>query len=652
MERAPALVDDRIMETTFVRGEQYVRNVERAPSGRLWRKLTQGIALSLSLTLTGVPAIPAFQGTAAAAVDARTISMYFPHTKESIKITYKRGGRYDKAALKKINYFLRDWRAKKPTRMDPKLIDLLWELHRELGSKKPVHVISAFRSASTNKRLKKIGRNVARRSMHIQGKAIDVYFPDVKVKRLRESALLRERGGVGYYPRSGKHGFVHIDTGTVRHWPRMSKQQLAKLFRNKKKRRNTTPSRPVLVAKSSEPASDRTAPNAFQVGEQKPVSVRLAKAKVASTKPAKARIASAKRARIPRPRLNPNRDTDIQLDSAQLQTIVAKALAPSPQPRSRPVELAEAPLPPAAVAPQIQAALDSTAPLDEPVAIERQQSNPVLRAPVPPVIAAPAPVDPEPVAPVVVANARPDRQPVIIEPAAVSPYREPSNIVAERPSPARGGLRVGSNSRVVSASTSPVVDLPGEKNRSFWQTLFPNWFRSADDNDSAPVETASGTRVASLNPGTIVDDGDDITTASIANSSSHGKTPIVNRPGKADRLYAVPMAQLAVIELPGNRQILMNRGKKADSLVPVQDRQFPGRPRAAVTPASLGSSDIPQLRTSKLEALGETGSDTTSALPEAASSSQILSSSVPTPRVNPKREWLKVNLDPIRRLIQ
>lgn len=93
----------------------------------------------------------------------------------------------------------------------------------------------------------------------------------------------------------------------------------------------------------------------------------------------------------------------------------------------------------------------------------------------------------------------------------------------------------------------------------------------------------------------------------------------------------------------------MNRGKKADSLVPVQDRQFIGRPRAAVTP---DADELPQLRTSKLEALGETLSDTTSALPEAASGSQILSSSVPRPRVNPKRKWLKVNLDPIQRLIQ
>ena len=641
------------MVTTFVRGEQYVRNVERAPSGRLWRKLTQGIALTLSLTLTGVPSIPAFQGTATAATDARTISMYFPHTKESLKITYKRSGRYDKAAMKKINYFLRDWRAKKPTRMDPKLIDLLWELHRELGSKKPIHVISAFRSASTNKKLKKMGRNVARRSMHIQGKAIDVYFPDVKIKRLRESALLRERGGVGYYPRSGKHGFVHLDTGTVRHWPRMSKQQLAKLFRNKKKRRNTTPDRPVLVARdnSSEPASDRTAPKVFQVAQQKPTKVKA--------KPARTRIASAKRARIPRPRLNPNRETDIKIDNSERRTIVAQALnpAPAPQPRSRPIELAEAPLPPAAVAPQIQAALDSTAPLDEPVAIPQPQGIPAARAPAPPAAIAPAPIDPEPVdpepaAPVVVANARPDRQPVIIEPAAVSPFRTPSNIVAEQPSPARSGLGVGSNSRVVSASTSHVVDIPGKKNKSFWQTLFPNWFKSDEKDSNAPEETAQGTRVASLNPGTITDDGDNITTASIGNSSTHGKIPVVNRPGKTDRLYAVPMAQLAVIELPGNRRILMNRGKKADSLVPVQDRQFIGRPRAANTAGQDAASENLQLRASKLEALDETASDTTSALPEVASGSQILSSSTPLPRVNPKRKWLKVNVDPIRRLIQ
>jgi len=185
------------------------------------------IALGSSLTYAAM-------SNAVARGDDRTISLRGVHTKDTLTITYKRDGQYDQAALEKINYFMRDWRAKQPTKMDPALIDLLWELHKELGSKKPIHLISGYRSSKTNTMLRRIGRGVARRSMHIKGQAADVFFPDVPIKKLRESALLRERGGVGYYPRSGKHGFVHVDTGRVRHWPRMSPTRLAALFRKNK----------------------------------------------------------------------------------------------------------------------------------------------------------------------------------------------------------------------------------------------------------------------------------------------------------------------------------------------------------------------------------------------------------------------------------
>src|SRR5690606_11971027 len=97
--------------------------------------------------------------------------------------------------------------------------------------KAPIHIISGYRSAETNAMLKSIGRNVAKKSMHVQGKAIDLYFPDVPTERLRNSALVREIGGVGYYPRSGSSGFVHVDSGRVRHWPGIGSSQLAKIRR-------------------------------------------------------------------------------------------------------------------------------------------------------------------------------------------------------------------------------------------------------------------------------------------------------------------------------------------------------------------------------------------------------------------------------------
>ena len=159
----------------------------------------------------------------------RTISLYNIHTKEKLSIVYKRNGRFLSAAMTKINWLLRDWRRKVPTKMDPKLIDLAWEIHNELGSRRPIHVISGYRSPKTNKMLRRKRGGQARRSLHMLGKAMDVSFPDVPVRRMRYSALVREQGGVGYYPTSATP-FVHIDTGRVRHWPRMRRDELALLF--------------------------------------------------------------------------------------------------------------------------------------------------------------------------------------------------------------------------------------------------------------------------------------------------------------------------------------------------------------------------------------------------------------------------------------
>lgn len=174
--------------------------------------------------------------TASAVEEERSISFYNIHNKETITITYKKDGRYIPSAMDKLNHFLRDWRQNEPIKMDPKLIDLIWELRQELGSTAPTHLISGYRSPKTNAMLRRIGRKVARRSMHMVGKASDVYFPDVTLKDLRNSALVRQMGGVGYYPRSGERGFVHVDTGKVRHWPRLSKTRLAGIFKNHKRK--------------------------------------------------------------------------------------------------------------------------------------------------------------------------------------------------------------------------------------------------------------------------------------------------------------------------------------------------------------------------------------------------------------------------------
>ena len=161
--------------------------------------------------------------------EKRTLSLFNIHTKESLTVTFKTDGRYDADALKQLNHFMRDWRRNESREMDPELIDLIWTLHAQLGSKEPVKLISAYRSATTNNKLRRKGGGQAKNSQHIQGKAADIQFPDVPVKTLRNSALIQEWGGVGYYPTSGVP-FVHVDTGRVRMWPRIARLELAALF--------------------------------------------------------------------------------------------------------------------------------------------------------------------------------------------------------------------------------------------------------------------------------------------------------------------------------------------------------------------------------------------------------------------------------------
>lgn len=165
----------------------------------------------------------------AQAADERRLKFYFTHTKERIDIVYKRNGRYIPSALKKINHFLRDWRQNKSTKMDPRLLDLLWSVYVQMDTREAIHVVSAYRHPKTNTMLRSRSRGVAKNSQHTRGKAMDFFIPGVKLAELRAAGLKMEVGGVGYYPRSGSP-FVHMDTGSVRHWPRMTDSQLAKIF--------------------------------------------------------------------------------------------------------------------------------------------------------------------------------------------------------------------------------------------------------------------------------------------------------------------------------------------------------------------------------------------------------------------------------------
>jgi len=161
--------------------------------------------------------------------DTRTISLHHIHTDEDITITFKREGRYDEAALEKLNWFLRDWRRQQETKMDPHLIDLVWEVQREAGSKEPIWVVCGYRSPETNAMLRRRSAGVARFSQHMLGHAMDFYIPGVQLDQLRAIGLRLQRGGVGFYPTSGSP-FVHMDTGGIRMWPRMTREQLVRVF--------------------------------------------------------------------------------------------------------------------------------------------------------------------------------------------------------------------------------------------------------------------------------------------------------------------------------------------------------------------------------------------------------------------------------------
>ncbi len=193
-----------------------------------------------SSAIAGIIAAGAWTGFGASAFSAgetRTLSLHHIHTKETLTVTYMVNGRYVPSAMKKINHILRDWRRDEVITIDPKTIDLVWELHADLGSKVPVNIVSGYRSAKTNGFLKKMGRGVAKKSQHIQGKAIDIFFPDVSTLKMRNSALVRKVGGVGYYRGStGPTGFLHVDSGNVRHWgPGISAREMAKIMRDYRK---------------------------------------------------------------------------------------------------------------------------------------------------------------------------------------------------------------------------------------------------------------------------------------------------------------------------------------------------------------------------------------------------------------------------------
>jgi uncharacterized protein YcbK (DUF882 family) len=202
-------------------------------AARRKRLFNSVVRIGASLGAAGVLVLAASVSlqNAAANGDTRTLTFHHVHTGEDITITFKRDGRYDEAALKQLDWFMRDWRKSQTTHMDPELFDVLWEVYREIGATKPVDVVCGYRSPNTNAMLR--GRSkrsgVAEHSQHTLGHAMDFYVPGVSLEKLREIGMRLQAGGVGFYPSSGSP-FVHMDTGQIRHWPRMTYAQLSQVF--------------------------------------------------------------------------------------------------------------------------------------------------------------------------------------------------------------------------------------------------------------------------------------------------------------------------------------------------------------------------------------------------------------------------------------
>jgi uncharacterized protein YcbK (DUF882 family) len=303
------------------------------------------IGLTSLLLLAGAGSVH----DATALNETRTLSFHHTHSDEDLTVTFKRDGRYDEEALKKINHFLRDWRSQDSTTMDRHLFDILWEVYRDVDGKKPIQIISAYRSPATNAMLRRRSSGVARFSQHMLGHAMDFYIPDVALEQIRAAGLRLQRGGVGFYPTSGSP-FVHLDTGSIRHWPRMTHDQLARVFpdgRTVHLPSNGGPMKGYELARADierrgngdDAASVGRKPSLFAAlfrgGKSTEEDDEGGSAPIKNEKPAPASVTTAKSADpVPTPRAKPVGST-IQLASADAQIVSAAKAKPESKPEAK-----------------------------------------------------------------------------------------------------------------------------------------------------------------------------------------------------------------------------------------------------------------------------------------------------------------------------
>jgi uncharacterized protein YcbK (DUF882 family) len=174
------------------------------------RIFLKGCALALPGLMLAAP-----RARLEAASTERSLSFYHTHTDERLNLVYHDGAQYLPRALQEINRFLRDFRTEEVRPIDPRLLDILSAICAVTESHGTIEVISGYRSPTTNRMLRNKSIGVAKKSLHMRGKAIDLRLTDVDSANLRKAAVALGQGGVGYYRKSD---FVHLDTGRFRTW--------------------------------------------------------------------------------------------------------------------------------------------------------------------------------------------------------------------------------------------------------------------------------------------------------------------------------------------------------------------------------------------------------------------------------------------------
>ncbi len=148
-------------------------------------------------------------------LSGRELSLVNLHTGEKLKAEYWHGGEYIPDALRAISFVLRDYRNNKIHPIEPGLLDVIHILHGRVGAVGAFNVISGYRSPESNAMMHEASAGVAAHSLHMDGMAIDIRLPGIRLAGLKNAAMRLGAGGVGYYPTDD---FVHVDVGRVRHW--------------------------------------------------------------------------------------------------------------------------------------------------------------------------------------------------------------------------------------------------------------------------------------------------------------------------------------------------------------------------------------------------------------------------------------------------